>query len=341
MVRFCETIARERPTTLLMLPVSPSAQSETEQRLTAALESALRPILVFLRDPKIVEVMANADGRIWIDRAGEGMRATEVRMGPEDVERVLRLVASRLHVELNASAPELCGKLPAPYSARLEASIPPIVDAPTFALRKPANMVFSLADYLAQGVVTPRQHAALVAAVRDHDNILIGGGTGSGKTTLANALLQVVAESDDRVLMIEDTLELQCSAPNKHHFLVQPPAFSWRRAVMAAMRYRPDRVVVGEVRDGSALELLKAWNTGHPGGLATIHANDTRAMLDRLCNLIEEVVHPAPRALVAQTIGVCVHMRRDRNHPAGRSISGMDRVCGLTPQGDWHMEPLG
>jgi type IV secretion system protein VirB11 len=109
---------------------------------------------------------------------------------------------------------------------------------------------------------------------------------------------------------------------------------------MAAMRFRPDRILVGEVRDGSALELLKAWNTGHPGGVATLHANDTRAMLDRLAQLVEEVVYPAPRALIAQTIQVCVHIQRDKSHPAGRRLSGIDRVRGLNPDGSWKLERI-
>ena len=322
-----------------MVSASPSA-SETQLRRAAALESALRPILPFLRDPKVVEIMLNADGQIWVDRLGEGMSPTSARMVPSEAERMLRLVASEMLVELNAGAPSLAAKLPPPYAARLQASIPPIVDAPTFALRKPAHIVFSLADYVAKGILTPRQRDAIAIAVRNHDNILIGGGTGSGKTTFANALLQLVAESDDRVLILEDTPELQCEAQNKVQVLVQPKIHTWRDAVMAAMRYRPDRILVGEVRDGSALELLKAWNTGHPGGVATIHANDTKAMLDRLCQLIEEVVFPAPRALVAQTIHVCVHIRRDRGRPAGRSISGIERVLGLTAQGAWKLEPI-
>jgi type IV secretion system protein VirB11 len=151
----------------------------------------------------------------------------------------------------------------------------------------------------------------------------------------------VIAErTEDRVHIIEDTPELQCEARNKLQVLVQPPVYTWQRAVMDAMRYRPDRILVGEVRDGSALELLKAWNTGHPGGMATIHANDTAAMLDRICQLIEEVVYPAPRLLVAQTINVCVHIRRDKTHAAGRSLSGLDRVVGADDSGRWLLEPL-
>jgi type IV secretion system protein VirB11 len=219
--------------------------------------------------------------------------------------------------------------------------VPPIVDAPTFALRKPPTRVFSLEDYLRAQIVTESQRDALVDSVRAHDNVLVGGGTGSGKTTLANALLKVISEfGTDRIYLIEDTPELQCEAPNKVQILVQPKVHTWRDAVMAALRYRPDRIVVGEVRDGSALDLIKAWNTGHPGGLATVHANDTRTMLDRFCQLIEEMIFPAPRALVAQTIDLCVHIRRDRTHPAGRRVSGIDRVVGLADGGQWQLEPV-
>src|SRR5262249_45626340 len=144
-------------------------------------------------------------------------------------------------------------------------------------LRKPPGIVFTLQDYVRDGIVSEAQANALTAAIRQRDNILVGGGTGTGKTTLANALLQTIARAtSDRLYIIEDTCELQCAAPNKVRVLVQPPRHTWRDAVMAGMRYRPDRIIVGEVRDGSAIELLKSWNTGHPGGLATIHADSTR-----------------------------------------------------------------
>ena len=318
-----------------------TSSTETQARRTAALRSALGPILKFLADDRVVEVMLNADGVVWIDAIGTGMARTAVRMSAPDAERLLRLVASELSVELTAETPSLSGKLPAPWSARVQAAIPPIVDAPTFALRKPARIVFTLDDYVEKGILQASDRDALVTAVHAHQNILIGGGTGSGKTTFTNALLKAIAEStEDRVLIIEDTPELQCEAPNKLQILVHPKTHTWRDAVHSAMRYRPDRILVGEVRDGSALELVKAWNTGHPGGIATIHANDTRAMLDRICQLLEEIVFPAPRALVAQTIHLCVHIQRDRLHPAGRSISGIDRVLGLHSDGSWLLEPI-
>jgi P-type conjugative transfer ATPase TrbB len=316
-------------------------RSESQTRRTSALRSALGPVLPYLEDPRVVEVMLNADGVVWVDKLGQGMFRTPVTMLAPDAERMLRLVASEVLVELNAQSPSLSAKLPAPWGARLQAAIPPIVDAPVFALRKPARVVFSLDDYVNQGILLPRQREALAAAVRARDNILIGGGTGSGKTTFANALVKVIAEeTTDRVHIVEDTPELQCSAPNRLQVLVHPGVHSWRDAIMAAMRFRPDRILVGEVRDGSALELLKAWNTGHPGGLATIHANDTRAMLDRLCQLIEEIVYPAPRALVAQTIQLCVHIQRDKSHPAGRRVSGIERVHALGPDGGWTLQRI-
>lgn len=319
----------------------PSAITESQARRSSALESALGPLTAFLADERVVEIMLNADGVVWVERLGQGVLSTAVRVSKADAERVLRLVASEVGVELNAQSPSLSAKLPPPWGARLQASIPPIVDAPVLVLRKPSRLVFSLDDYVDAGIVLPAERDALAEAALSHANILIGGGTGSGKTTFANALLKVIAEaSSDRVHIVEDTPELLCTAPNKVQVLVQPGVHSWRDAVMAAMRMRPDRILVGEVRDGSALELLKAWNTGHPGGLATIHANDTRAMLDRLCQLIEEVVYPAPRALVAETIQVCAHIRRDSAHPAGRRLSGLDRVLPLNADGSWNLERI-
>ncbi len=295
----------------------PSSESQT--RRTSALRSALGPVLPYLEDPRVVEVMLNADGVVWVDKLGEGMLRTPVTMLAPDAERMLRLVASEVLVELNAQAPSLSAKLPPPWGARLQAAIPPIVDAPVFALRKPARIVFSLDDYVNQGILLPAQRDALRAAVRNRDNILIGGGTGSGKTTFANALVKVIAEdTTDRVHIVEDTPELQCAAPNRLQVLVHPGVHSWRDAIMAAMRFRPDRILVGEVRD----------------------ANDTRAMLDRLCQLIEEIVYPAPRALVAQTIQLCVHIQRDKSHPAGRRVSGIDRVHALGERGGWTLERI-
>jgi type IV secretion system protein VirB11 len=312
--------------------------TETQSRRQASLRTAVAPIAKHLADDTVVEIMLNADGRVWVERAGEGMFEAG-RMGPEDALRMLRLVATEMNIELSDRNPSLAGKLPI-WGARVQASIPPVVEAPVFALRKPARVVFGLDDYVGRGILTRAEADALRAAVRDRLNILVGGGTGSGKTTFANALLREIAGTAERVYLVEDNPELQCAAPNKVQVLVQPPTYTWNRAIMDAMRFRPDRIIVGEIRDGSALEMLKAWNTGHPGGIATVHANDTRAMLDRVCQLIEEVVPAAPRALVAQTINLCVHLRRDPSHPAGRSLTGIDEVVGLAREGGWELSSI-
>jgi type IV secretion system protein TrbB len=316
------------------------AGTESQSRRHASLRTALAPIVSFLDDDAVVEIMLNADGRVWVEKAGVGMLETNATMQPTEALRMLRLIATEMNIELSDRNPSLAGKLPI-WGARVQASIPPVVEAPVFALRKPPRVIFTLDDYVASGILSAKQCDVLRFAVNARENILIGGGTGSGKTTLANALLAEIAETGDRVYLVEDNPELQCRAPNKVQVLVQPPVYTWQRAIMDAMRFRPDRIIVGEVRDGSALDLLKAWNTGHPGGIATCHANDTSAMLDRMCQLIEEVLPVAPRQLIADTITVCVHIQRDPRHPGGRSLTGIDILEGLTPTGGWDLQPFG
>ena len=225
------------------------------------------------------------------------------------------------------------------WGARVQASLPPIVEAPIFAMRKPSKLVFSLEDYVAKGIMSSSQAQFIEQAIRDRKNILVGGGTGSGKTTLANALLKVVAETGDRVYIVEDTVELQCHAENKLQMLVQPPIYTWQRAIMDALRYRPDRIIVGEVRDGiAALEMLKAWNTGHPGGLATVHADSPQEMLDRIAELISEEKAQPPYALIGRAVDLCIHMERDLSNPAGRRVSGIVGVGGCSSTGSWVLE---
>jgi len=322
-----------------MTPPDDCTPSESRSRHEAVLRTAVAQLVKFLEDEAVVEIMLNADGSIWIERVGDGMSCSSVTMSPESAMRMLRVVATQMNVELSERQPSVAGKLPI-WGARVQASIPPIVDAPVFALRKPAKLIFDLQDYVERQILSAEEADALRRAVRDRENILIGGGTGSGKTTFANALLREIALTDARVYLVEDNPELQCTARNKVQVLVQPPAYGWNRAIVDAMRFRPDRIVIGEIRDGAALEMLKAWNTGHRGGLCTVHANNTRAMLDRLCQLIEEIVPVAPRALVAETVNLCVHIRRDPAHPAGRSLTGIDRVRGLSSNGDWVLEPV-
>lgn len=305
----------------------PHSKDIIRTRKSDALRIALEPIAEYLNDASIVEIMVNADGRIWVDAVGRGMYSTGKVMHADAVERIIRLLASAVNSEVNDRHPSLSAKLPE-WGARVQASVPPIVASPVFSLRMPAQLVYSLDDYVATGILEEDDASVLRNAVRERKNILVGGGTGSGKTTFVNALLKEVAETGDRIYIVEDNAELQCDSENKLEVLVQPPVYTHQRAIMDALRFRPDRIIVGEVRDGAALEMLKAWNTGHPGGIATIHANSTVSMLDRLCQLCEEAMPHAPRYLIAEAVDICVHIRRDAAHPAGRSISGIVEVLG-------------
>jgi type IV secretion system protein VirB11 len=309
------------------------------RRRVASLYSAVEPIVRFLEQDSVIEIMLNSDGKVWVDEAGKGMYCTDTVMSQEDAERMIRLIAASMNTEIHEKNPSLAARMPI-WGARLQACVPPVVSSPVFSLRKPAKFIFSLEDYVRQGILSEAQAIYLDDSVKSRKNLLIGGGTGSGKTTLANALLHSISSTKDRVYIVEDNPELQCSAENMVQVLVQPPLYTHRQAIMDALRLRPDRIIVGEVRDGAALDMLKAWNTGHPGGLATIHANSAAAMLQRLCQLIEEVVPSAPRELIGEAIDVCVHIQRDPRHPAGRALSGIIAVNGFDKNSAWVLEPF-
>lgn len=315
--------------------------NETETRRLEALRVAMTAIIPFLDDPSVIEIALNEDGSLWVERVGAPMVPSPAVMSREDVFRMLALVANSMNTEITAAKPSLAALIPG-WSARLQAMVPPVVGAPVFTIRKPPARVFTLANYVERGIVSAAQADLIRTAVRNRANILVGGSTGSGKTTLTNAILQeITTTTPDRLYLVEDTRELQCLAANKLQVFVQEPLYTWQRAIMDALRSRPDRIIVGEIRAGAAaLELIKAWNTGHPGGLATVHANDTRAMLDRVCQLVEEVLPNAPRRFISETINVCIHIKLDRAHPAGRRLSGVDQVRGLRPDGGWDLEPV-
>lgn len=317
-----------------MTPLAPSSPS-------SALRTITRAILPYLEEARVIEIMLNPDGRVWVDRAGEGMSATETTMSPTEAEAFLRFVATESGATLTRDNPTLAGTLPH-WHARVQGWIPPTVSRPAFTLRKPAPVIFSLDDYVTKQVITTAQRDALVRAILDRQNILVGGGTGTGKTTFANALLGVIAErTNDRLYIAEDRPELQCAAPNKILVRTERGKYEMRDAIFDALRGRPDRIIVGELRDSTALELLKAWFTGHPGGLATIHANDSPGMLKRFCQLIEEDRKTADRGLVAEAINVCVHLTLDLRAPSGRRLSGLDRVTGYdAAEQRWLLEPL-
>lgn len=297
-------------------------------RRLEALRHALGPeIASALADPQVTEVMVNPDGRIWVDRLGEGRSSLGASVSREARDRVIRLVADHAGETVGRDAPRLSATLPT-TGERFQGVLPPLATAPVFSIRKPAGRIWTLADYVADGAMTEIQATGLRRAVEERRNILVSGGTGSGKTTLANALLAEPSFARDRLVLIEDTRELQPSAPDAVSLLTRPadPAIGVADLVRDALRLRPDRIVVGEVRDGgAALETLKAWNTGHPGGLCTLHANTAEDALRRLEDLILEVAHEPPRRSIGAAVDLIVQMARTN---AGRRVEGLVAVAG-------------
>lgn len=308
--------------------------SEGIARGARMLRTALGPaIAAFLEDPGVVEVMLNPDGRLWIDRLSEGLSDTGERLAPEDGERIIRLVAHHVGAEVHTGSPRVSAELPG-TGERFEGLLPPVVAAPAFAIRKPAVAVFSIDDYVAAGITTAAQASALRASVAARANILVAGGTSTGKTTLTNALLAEVAKTSDRVVIIEDTRELQCAAPNLVAMRTKDGVASLSDLVRSSLRLRPDRIPIGEVRGSEALELLKAWGTGHPGGIGTIHAGTALGALRRLEQLVQEAVVAVPRSLIAETIDLVAVLS---GRGSARRLAELARVEGLTDDGDYRI----
>ena len=298
------------------------------------LRTALGPAISrFLEEPSVVEVMLNPDGRIWVDRLSEGLSDTGEILSPADGERIVRLVAHHVGAEVHARSPRVSAELPE-SGERFEGLLPPVVAAPAFAIRKPAVAVFTLADYVAAGSMTADQADMLRAAVASRANILVAGGTSTGKTTLTNALLAEVAKTQDRVVIIEDTRELQCTAPNLVSMRTKDGVATLSDLVRSSLRLRPDRIPIGEVRGSEALDLLKAWGTGHPGGIGTIHAGTGIGALRRLEQLIQEAVVTVPRALIAETIDLVAVLS---GRGSARRLAELARVEGLTADGDYRV----
>ena len=301
------------------------------------LRTALGPALLdVLSAPDVAEVMLNPDGRIWLDRLTTGLEVTAQRLEPSEGERIVRLVAHHVGLVVDENHPRISAELPE-TGERFEGLLPPIVRGPAFAIRKPAVAVFTLDDYVAADVMTASQARSLRDAVAGRRNILVAGGTSSGKTTLVNALLAEMASSGDRIILIEDIRELQCAAVNTVALRTLDGAVTLTDLVRSALRLRPDRIPVGEVRGAEALDLVKAWGTGHPGGVGTLHADSARGALHRLEQLIQEAVVTPPRALIADTIHLIAVLA---GRGAERRLVELAAVDGLDADGGYRLSPI-
>lgn len=311
--------------------------AESLERRRIMLRTAMGPaIAAALADPLVIEVMVNPDGVLRLDRLGEGRIETGERIAAAQIERIVRLVASHVRAEVHAAAPIVSAELPAHGDGlsgeRFEGLLPPVSQGPCFAIRKPAARIYTLTDYVRDGVMTAEDAQTLALAAVERRNILVAGGTSSGKTTLANALLAEIAQLDERIVLIEDTRELQSAAPDTVALRTRPGVVSMADLVRSTLRLRPDRIVVGEVRGPEALDMLKAWNTGHPGGIATVHANSARSALYRLEQLVQEAVVSVPRRLIAEAIDVVAFIS---GRGASRRLETLVGLAGLDAAGDY------
>ena len=302
-------------------------QDSVKARAKIKLERDLGPVIMgALADPKTVEIMLNADGKLWQERLGEKMQQIGT-LSASRSESIIKTLAGFHGKEINKGRPLLECELPIDGS-RFAGQFPPIVPAPTFAIRKKAIAIFTLTQYVATGIMTPAQLVVIEAAVKNHRNILVTGSTGSGKTTLVNAIINhmVVIDPSERIVIIEDTGEIQCAADNfvQYHTTLD---ISMTLLLRTSLRMRPDRLLVGEVRGPEALDLLMAWNTGHEGGAATLHANHARAGLVRMAQLIS--MHPdAPKhiePLISEAVQLVIHNARTQD---GRRVEEIDEIQG-------------
>src|SRR6202158_5790721 len=294
-------------------------------RLSEKLRRELGPVVLkALSDPDVIKIILNPDGRIWVESHTAGMSQTDASMAPTQAENLIGTVAAAVNAVANPKNPIMEGDIPLTGS-RFEGLLPPIAPSPCFVIRKRASVLYTLDHYLKDNIVTRAQAIALRDAIAKRRNIVIAGGTGSGKTTLVNALIHemvTLGDQAERFVIIEDTFALQCAARNALQ-LHTTNAADMTRLVRATMRLRPDRIIIGEVRGKEELALLKAWNTGHPGGITTIHANDAKAALTRLSSLVQEAGVPPQPELVAETVDLVVFIVRT---PEGRRVREMERV---------------
>jgi type IV secretion system protein TrbB len=311
----------------MVVPLQDTPPDSIQSRARKKLERDFgKDVLKLLNDPQTVEIMLNADGKLWLEQLGKKMRCVGT-MHPAQAQAVIETVAGYHGKVITKETPLVEGEFPLDGS-RFAGQLPPVVRAPTFAIRKKAISVFTLDHYVSAKIMTASQRDRIVEAIVAHKNILIIGGTGSGKTTLINAIIHHMVSIDptERVVIIEDTGEIQCGAENHLQYHTSLDV-DMTKLLRTSLRMRPDRIFVGEVRGPEALDLLMAWNTGHEGGAATLHANNSLAGLDRLAMLIS--MHPnAPKPiepLIASVVHLIVHIARTLS---GRRIQDIIEVDG-------------
>ena len=290
-------------------------------------------IMGALGNPSVLEIMLNPDGKLLVEEFGKGKQQVGT-LTQTQAESIVNTVAAMLNTTVGYDRPGLEDELPIDTS-RFTALLPPVVAATSFTIRRKATKIFTLGDYLQSNIISQKQHDVIIDCIKNKKNIVVAGGTGSGKTTLLNAVINGISveASHDRLVIIEDTGEVQCSASD-YVTMRAVGNFTMNDCLKKTMRFRPDRIIVGEVRGGEAMALLKSWNTGHEGGAATIHANSASLALLRLQSLIAEAPEASNytpemiKSLIGEAVQVIIFICKDKEALAGRKISEIVKVEG-------------
>lgn len=323
-------------------PVPLPPREEQDRRIAVSLVRQLGEFARFVGAPGVTDLMLNPDGCVWVHTVGRGKEMVG-RMAAGAAEAFIGTVASTVRGAVTRENPILECELPAepPFNgARIEALIRPMVAAPSFAIRFKATVIYTLDDYVRDAIMTAAQSAVLRDAAERRLNVLVSGGTGAGKSTLLNAVIHCMTavSPSHRFCVMEDATELQCAAPDAV-VMRTSDTVGLQRLLKAAMRLAPDRIIVGEVRGGEALALLKAWNTGHDGGASTVHANGARAALARIEQLIQEVSLAPQREQIAEAVNLVVHVAKVADAP-GRRVTEIVAVRGYA-DGRYQFETVG
>jgi len=315
-----------------MSEINHAVENEVWERRLRVLETCLgKSIMQYMHDDNVTEVMVNPDGRLWLDTFDKAIVPTDVVMKPEDTKRIIYMVAdiSGQVIDLKVD-PSLQANIPESRlfsNCRFQAELPPIVTAPSFNIRKHSKLVITLNDYVRQGAMSEMQRQVILDAIHGKKNIIAAGGTGSGKTTLLNAILAEISTLGDRIVTIEDTKELKCTAEN-YVALSTTDTVDMDNLLRKTLRLSPNRIVVGEVRGKEALTLIDAWSTGHRGGCSTVHSDSAHDTLFRLEELVSRVSISSQQAGIARAIDVIVYIERkavSRTIAEVLSIDGWDR----------------
>src|SRR5467141_2775111 len=298
----------------------------------------LRPIQHLILDPDISEIMVNGPERIFIEKAGYLQAVPGVKLTPESLIVAVKNIARRLGDDISEAKPILDSRLP--DGSRVAAVIPPCsLNGVTLTIRKFNSRHFGIEDLIKVGTIERSLANQLESFVLARKNILITGGTGTGKTTLVNILGKFIPP-DERILLIEDTSEIQMDQDNLVRFEArQPqsgrPAVSIRDLLKAALRHRPDRIILGEIRGGEAFDLLQLLNTGHSGSLSTVHATSAKQGLARFTSCVlqsgVDLPYRAIKTNVGDSVNVVVHLER---RPGRRFVSEVLEIHGYDPDRD-------